>query len=159
MICLRSYIIYVWFPWHGIKLYLSILLPLSIQVCGLLKCNCIWLVYEIWWCWENYIFEDEIASPKYVPNQLKSQGLVEGLYSRFDHEWVDREYSIEPSFRLTDDGKSFMKTKNRRGPRTDPWGTPLTTGIGLDTSPSSTTYCTLLLRKAETHLQMLPRIP
>jgi hypothetical protein len=40
--------------------------------------------------------------------------------------------------------------------RSDPCGTPLTTGFWLETSPSRTTRCCLLLRKAEIQFQMFP---
>jgi len=36
-------------------------------------------------------------------------------------------------------GKSLMKRRNRRGPSTEPWGTPLTTGTLSDDSPSTKT--------------------
>ena len=38
-------------------------------------------------------------------------------------------------------GISSMKIRNRIGPRTDPWGTPLVTGTDLDSSPSIMTFC------------------
>ena len=41
---------------------------------------------------------------------------------------------------VTPSSKSFMYTKNKIGPSTDPCGTPLKTDFQLETSPS--TYCT-----------------
>ena len=38
-------------------------------------------------------------------------------------------------------GKSLINIKNRKGPKTDPWWTPLVTGIVLDFLPLSTTCC------------------
>ncbi|XP_068768670.1 matrix metalloproteinase-24-like isoform X2 [Struthio camelus] len=34
--------------------------------------------------------------------------------------------------------ESLMNTLNKTGPRTDPWGTPLATGLQLDSAPLST---------------------
>jgi hypothetical protein len=45
-----------------------------------------------------------------------------------------------------------MNTRKSSDPRIDPWGTPLTTGIWLETSSSRTTRCCPLLRKAEIQL-------
>jgi hypothetical protein len=53
-------------------------------------------------------------------------------------------------------GRSFMNMRKSSGPKTDPWGTPLTTGSWPDTSPSKATCCILLLKKAETHFQVFP---
>ena len=36
-------------------------------------------------------------------------------------------------------GKSFIKIRNRIGPKTDPWGTPDNTGTGPEAWPSKTT--------------------
>ena len=46
-------------------------------------------------------------------------------------------------FPVTPSSKSFMYIKNKIGPSTDPWGTPLKTGFQLETSPSTTTLCLL----------------
>jgi hypothetical protein len=59
----------------------------------------------------------------------------------------------------TDDDKSLMNTRKSSGTRTNPCGTPLTIGIWLETSPSRTTRCCLLLRKAEIQFQMFPLMP
>ena len=44
---------------------------------------------------------------------------------------------------VTPSSKSSMYTKNKIGPSTDPWGTPLKTDFQLETSPSTTTLCLL----------------
>jgi hypothetical protein len=59
-------------------------------------------------------------------------------------------YRIQSSAksRVCDDtaaGKSLINLRKRRCRRTDPWGTPLTTGSLLDDSPSRTTCCILLI--------------
>ena len=38
-------------------------------------------------------------------------------------------------------GRSFMYSRNKIGPRTEPWGTPDVTGISDDFSPSRATHC------------------
>ena len=38
---------------------------------------------------------------------------------------------------MTQSGKSLMNSRNRRGPRTVPCGTPLTTGALSETAPST----------------------
>ena len=45
----------------------------------------------------------------------------------------------------------FMYIKNKRGPRTDPCGTPDRTWVSGDEAPSTTTYCFLLVRYEATH--------
>jgi hypothetical protein len=40
---------------------------------------------------------------------------------------------------LNNDGKSLIKSRNNRGPRTVPWGTPDETVLAGDVWPSSTT--------------------
>ena len=44
-------------------------------------------------------------------------------------------------------GKSLMYTKNKLGPRKEPWGTPEQTPMKLDLVPSTTTAHLWLLRK------------
>ena len=56
-------------------------------------------------------------------------------------------------------GKSFMKIKNRIGPKTDPWGIPDKIGTGSEVWPSKTT-CWLCPESQElTHLSVDPLIP
>ena len=57
--------------------------------------------------------------------------------------------------------RSLMKSRNYKGPRTEPWGTPDFTGNGSEDAPSTTTFCVLLLlpSKNDIHPCMFPRIP
>ena len=48
---------------------------------------------------------------------------------------------------------------NRKGPRIEPWWTPLLTCSHLDNPFLITTHCLLLLRKALIHNRTLPQIP
>jgi hypothetical protein len=41
---------------------------------------------------------------------------------------------------------SFMNTKNNRGPRTDPWGTPAFKSLNSDNASLIATFCDLLVR-------------
>jgi hypothetical protein len=41
----------------------------------------------------------------------------------------------------TTDGKSLIKSRNKRGSKTVPWGTPEETVVAADDWPSSTTHC------------------
>ena len=43
---------------------------------------------------------------------------------------------------VTPSSKSFVYTKNKTDPSTDPWDTPLKTGFQLETSPSTTSMYT-----------------
>ena len=56
-------------------------------------------------------------------------------------------------------GRLFMKTRNRIGPKTEPCGTPELTGTDPDSSPSITTVCDLLPRKAQIQDSAFPLIP
>ena len=48
---------------------------------------------------------------------------------------------------------------NSTGPRTDPWGTPKTRGIGMDIKPITTTDCVLSLRYDSNQDSANPEIP
>ena len=56
-------------------------------------------------------------------------------------------------------GRSFIKIKNRSGPKTDPWGTPLSTSNSSDSCPLITTFCFLFSKKAFIQLPTCPFIP
>ena len=56
-------------------------------------------------------------------------------------------------------GMSFMYSKDKRGPRTLPCGTPDVTGAGPDVCPSTSTRWLLLARKLLIHMMMLPLMP
>ena len=56
-------------------------------------------------------------------------------------------------------GRLFMKTRNRIDPKTEPRGTPELTGTDPDSSPSITTVCDLLPRKAWIQYSAFPLIP
>ena len=56
-------------------------------------------------------------------------------------------------------GRSFMYTRNIIDPKTDTWGTPEVTGTDSDSSPSRTTVCDRLPRKARIQESALPLIP
>ena len=43
-------------------------------------------------------------------------------------------------------GRSLIYNKNRRGPSTDPWGTPISIGSSLDFEPFTNVYCLRLLK-------------
>ena len=49
--------------------------------------------------------------------------------------------------------------RNRRGPNTDPWGTPLLTWASLNILPSTATHCCQFDRKLCIHTPTLPIIP
>ena len=54
---------------------------------------------------------------------------------------------------------SFMYVRNRRGPRTVPWGTPERTGAGEDLAPSTSTVCMRLERNDRIHRRSDPPMP
>ena len=56
-------------------------------------------------------------------------------------------------------GRSLMYSKNKMGPRTDPWGAPDDTGSSSELSPSRTTVWLLPTRKDSVHLSALPWTP
>ena len=56
-------------------------------------------------------------------------------------------------------GRAFMKTRNRIGPKTEPWGILELTRTDPDSSPSITTVCDLLPRKARIQDSAFPLIP
>ena len=56
-------------------------------------------------------------------------------------------------------GRSLMYNRNKRGPRTEPWGTPDKTLIEQLLVLFSTTRCVLLVRKSLIHSSIGPQIP
>ncbi len=60
---------------------------------------------------------------------------------------------------VTPSYKSFMYTKSKIGPSTDPCGTPLKTDFQLETSPSTTTICLLSVSHSSIQLIILFPIP
>ena len=60
---------------------------------------------------------------------------------------------------LTQSGRSLMWHKNMIGPKTVPWGTPESTDVSLDFSPSTIVLIILVVRKLVSHVWMLPWIP
>ena len=59
---------------------------------------------------------------------------------------------------FTTDDKSFINNKNKVGPSTLPWGTPLTILIGSDKALLIFTCWDLSVRNAVIHFKRLPRI-
>ena len=51
---------------------------------------------------------------------------------------------------------SFMKSRNRIGPTTDPWGTPEVTGMLSEWAPSTTMRCEWSHRKSLIHDRFFP---
>ena len=56
-------------------------------------------------------------------------------------------------------GRSFMKHKNSKGPRTVPWGTPESTLWALEWQPSIITLCVLADRKDLIQVRSSPCMP
>ncbi|XP_048782344.1 uncharacterized protein LOC125684319 isoform X1 [Lagopus muta] len=55
--------------------------------------------------------------------------------------------------------RSLMKMLNKSGPSTDPWGTPLVTGLQPDSALPTTTLCALPVSQFSTHLTVHSSIP
>ena len=56
-------------------------------------------------------------------------------------------------------GRSFMYTRNKRGPRTVLWGTPHVIGLVSDDFPSRMTVCSRCDRNDAIHPRVFPAIP
>ena len=54
---------------------------------------------------------------------------------------------------------SPISTRNKMGPKTDPWGTPDFTGAGSDGTPSTSTVCFRFVKKERIHFPTRPLIP
>ena len=54
---------------------------------------------------------------------------------------------------------SFMKIKNRRGPKIGPWGTPHWITLGFDPTLFIDTYCSLFVRYERNQSKATPRTP
>ena len=60
---------------------------------------------------------------------------------------------------VTLSGRSFMWQRNSIGPSTMPWGTPESTVVSFDFSPSTIVRIDLAVKKFVSHLWILPFIP
>ena len=60
---------------------------------------------------------------------------------------------------LTSDGKSFTYNMNNKGPRTEPWGTPLDTSVHSDDIPFMSTRCWRSVKKSLINFKRFPDIP
>ena len=54
---------------------------------------------------------------------------------------------------------SLIKSRNNRGPNTEPYGTPLKTFEGSEMQPPQITLCVLPVRKDETQFKVSPLVP
>ena len=86
-------------------------------------------------------------------------GLLVTVVDHFRMIFVGTVYSRLQSLvlDLMSSGWSLMKIKNRTGPRTDPWGTPLTMGTFSKDCPS--TCWVLKFRNDDIHWYVVPQIP
>ena len=66
--------------------------------------------------------------------------------------------SCEPLMVLMSAVISFIYSKNRRGPKTVPWGTPKVTGSQDDCDLFTTTRCSRFANNEEIQAKMLPRM-
>ena len=95
----------------------------------------------------------ELHSPGLLPCgkfvQVFFQKALIGFkcYLSIDYTIIGKSLVLE----LMLSGRSLIKIKNRTGPKTDPWGTPLTTGTFSDDCPSTKTCCVLEFRNDEIH--------
>jgi len=59
----------------------------------------------------------------------------------------------------TESSKSFIYIRNKSGPNTDPWGTPLITFVYLELLPIKTTLCSISLSQSSIQSYILLIIP
>ena len=62
--------------------------------------------------------------------------------------WISASSAYSSVGRLTCDGRSFMKTRNRTGPRCEPWGTPAEMVCWGDRVEPTRTEIVLFVRKS-----------
>ena len=67
--------------------------------------------------------------------------------------------SLSLAWPIQADETSFIKIKNKTGPRTEPCGTPLVTLATLEKQLSITTHCSLLCINADIKVNSLPVMP
>ena len=87
----------------------------------------------------------------YIPPRYVNEN-----YQQFTEEFTRQLAKMLP---VTPSSKSSMHTKNKIGPSTDPWDTPLKTDFQLETSPSTTTLCLLSVSHCSIQVIILFPIP
>ena len=75
-------------------------------------------------------------------------------------DWYSRQSSAKRhTWDVTFWGRLFMYSRNSKGPRTVPCGTPESTLVEVEDIPSTTTHCVWSRRKAAIHVHVWPSIP
>ena len=137
--------------------------------CESVSCNIDWP--SVYW-WVDFVLECETFRTKHFlalncicQLSCHSESVFKSVCKRSTSEssWMGRYITQSSANKRTSDvilsGRSFIYAKNKRGPRTVPWGTPDLTCTHCEWSPSTTTRCRRLVRKFEIQVWVLPVIP
>ena len=93
------------------------------------------------------------------------------IFDRSEFNWVAASIGLSTMiYRLVSSAKSLieelmsstislMYKRKRKGPRTEPWGTPEFTDVQSEFAPGRTTLCFLLCRQSVNHWRSEPEIP
>ena len=117
--------------------------------CESVSCNIDWP--SVYW-WVDFVLECETFSTKHFlalncicQLSCHSESVFKSVCKRSTSEssWMGRYITQSSANKRTSDvilsGRSFIYAKNKRGPRTVPWGTPDLTCTHCEWSPSTTT--------------------
>ena len=90
--------------------------------------------------------------------------LTRSLFRLFPDVWVswciteNKDVSSAKSFALDERPslRSLMQIKNNKGPRMEPWGTPVLTFFHVENCPLKTTRCFLCFKKSRKRFSKFP---
>ena len=131
-----------------------------IVYCVQSKKNCLWC-----WCrvtlieWHLATLNFICQSASHCPKLVRSSCKVKQSWSECIFLYRTQSSANRRTEDLMLSGRSFMKRRNRTGPKTDPWGTPDSTGTGSEAWPSKTTCWVRPESHELIHLWVDPLIP
>ena len=144
------------------------------MVCGLLNHHMVWIICDIFhiaevrtcWQWTSYYLCLPICTA-YVNYFVASVYSLHLLFLEGFEYHRQIMILLSPLFSNLYQINLFyyfviyisIIIRNRRGPSTDPWGTPLLTWDSLDVVPLAATHCCLFDKKLWIHTPILPLIP
>ena len=133
-------LLWIWIPRYFAESTTSRVWPCIVYGCVITVL--LFVIFRTWhflgWRW-NSMSQSASHFCKLFKSSWSCMASAALLMSLYRAQSSAKSRTAEPSD--TASGRSLMKSRNRNGPRTLPWGTPDWTGAVLEVTPSSNTCC------------------